>query len=422
MAATASYQNYKRDYYAIERIQADAAGNWKRPLGRTNTDEKYFIGQVDVTGNFKALGMEHMLLTGVDADKYIITNYAYNQPTIYDTVNILDPAKYAPRTDVPAANKIRSVRTGVNRVGAYVQDLVSLSDKIKLLAGVRYSYQKAQSADTLNMLTNTRYYGTTKADAAFSPRIGLVYRPGVTTSVFASYANSFTVNSGTDIHGSALKPSIIDQYELGIKNEILKGVLSANVTVYRIVNHNFAQVAPFTANGAINTNTTIKVLTGETTSDGAEVDITAHPVSGLDVIAGYSYNYMRFTKTGTAKGNYIEGERLVNTPTHTANASIFYTFKTEALKGFKVGTTVFYTGDRLGGYNNTLGQTQQFSRLIPVTGFTTIDISAGYSVKQVTLLAKISNITNALNYNIHDNYSINPIAPRQYGATVAYRF
>ena len=39
-------------------------------------------------------------------------------------------------------------------------------------------------------------------------------------------------------------------------------------------------------------------------------------------------------QTGS-KGSYIEGERLVSNPAHTANATIFYTLKTTALKGLK---------------------------------------------------------------------------------------
>jgi iron complex outermembrane receptor protein len=112
---------------------------------------------------------------------------------------------------------------------------------------------------------------------------------------------------------------------------------------------------------------------------------------------------MRYKKTPESIGSYIEGERLVNTPQHTANGSVFYTFNTLALKGLKVGASIFYTGDRYGGWNKQLVQTQQYSRLIHVDGFTTIDISAGYTIKNVSLLAKVSNITNTFNYYVHEN-------------------
>ncbi|WP_315816684.1 TonB-dependent receptor domain-containing protein [Paraflavitalea speifideaquila] len=128
-------------------------------------------------------------------------------------------------------------------------------------------------------------------------------------------------------------------------------------------------------------------------------------------MAGYSHNYMRYTKTEKKKGNYVEGERLVNSPAHTANASVFYTFGNSPIKGFKVGVTALYIGKRNAGWNNQIEQTQNYSRLIPVDGFTTVDISAGYTWKAISLLAKVSNLGNTYNYYVHENYSVNPIAP-----------
>jgi len=414
-----SYQNYKRDYFSLERIQAAANGDWNRPVGRQNNEENYFIGQIDLVGKFKTGNIEHTLLTGIDADRYLTTAYTYSVTAIYDKINLLDASKFTPRTDMPEAKAIRFTETPVIRTGAYVQDLISLSDKFKFLAGVRWSLQEARKIDTTNLATgNKSTGGVIKTDKAFSPRFGLVYKPTETTSVFVSYANSFVVNSGTDVFGSALKPSIIDQYEAGIKNDLFKGALSVNVTAYRIINHNLAQTAQFAADGVTpNNNTSLKELTGQTTSDGIEIDIVGHPLKGLDVTAGYSYNYMRYTETPDAKGNYVEGERLVNNPAHTANATVFYSGK-----GFKVGATFNYIGERVGGWNNTNGQAQGYDRRIPVDGFSTIDVSAGYTYKKVSLMAKVSNITNAYNYYVHENYSVNPIPPTQFITTLAYKF
>ncbi|HEY0067971.1 MAG TPA: TonB-dependent receptor [Flavisolibacter sp.] len=420
---TGSYQNYSRDYYSTERIQAAADGKWARPLGRTDTREDYYIAQADLKGKFKTGTIGHTLLAGVDADRYFTKAYTFNQLATYDTINILDPSRYTPRTDIPAATRIRMTETPTVRFGAYAQDLVSLGDKFKFLMGLRWSYQEAQPATTTDLVNKTETQGASKIDRAFSPRFGLVYRPVTTTSFFVSYANSFTVNSGTDVLGNALEPSIIDQYEAGVKNEFFGGRLSANLTVYRIVNNNLAQTAQFGPDGVTpNNNTALKELTGQTTSDGVELDLVSHPVEGLDITAGYSYNYMRYTETPDAKGNYVEGERLVNTPAHTANGSVFYTIGRGAVKGLRLGASVFYIGDRWGGWNNTIGQAQNYSRLIAVDGFTTVDLTAGYSFRKISLLAKLSNLTNAFNYYVHENYSINPIAPRQVIATLSYKF
>ncbi len=420
--ASASYNVYNRDYYSTERIQAAANGDWARPLNRIRSEDQYLSGQMNMTGKFKTGILGHTLLGGIDADRDISTNFAFDNPKIYDTINILDHSKFIARTDIPATSKISKTETPVNRAGVYIQDLISISNKIKLLAGVRWSIQKAEAVQTTDLKKDTTVKGDPKIDKAFSPRFGIVYKMFRNTALFGSYSNSFSVNKGTDVFGNALAPSIIDQYELGIKNDFINGQLSVNITTYRIINNNLAQTAPFAADGVTpNNNSSLQELTGQTTSDGIELDISGHPVKALNLIAGYSYNNMRYTKTPDTKGSYVEGERLVGTPAHTANATAFYSFD-QKLKGLKIGASVFYTGDRFAGWNNTKGQLQNYSRLIAVRGFTTIDLSAGYSFKNISLLVKMSNLTNTYNYYVHENYSINPISPRQLVATAQYKF
>ena len=421
--ANTSYQLYSRDYYSTERIQAAANGDWIRPLNKIETQEKYFVGNIDLVGKFKTGAVAHHLLTGIDGDKYFTSTYAFDNPTLYDTVNILDPIKFIARTDIPSASKITRLETPINRLGAYVQDLINISNQLKLLVGIRWSMQKGLSATTTYLLKDSAHMGIATSANAFSPRLGLVYKPLESMSAFASYSNSFSVNSGTDVSGNALSPSLIDQFEFGIKNNFIKDKLSANLTFYKIINNNLAQTAQYTADGVTpNNNIALKELAGQTTSNGIELDISAQLVKSLNILAGYSFNNMRYTKTKEAKGNYIEGEKLINTPTHTANTSALYTFNKGALKGLKLGVAGFYTGDRLGGWNNTQGQTQNYNRLIPVIGFTTFDLSAGYSYKKITLLVKLSNLMNTYNYYVHENYSINPIAPRQIISTLSVKF
>jgi iron complex outermembrane receptor protein len=428
-----SYQYYKRDYYAVERIQADSTGEWTRPLGRILTDEKFYAGQINLIGKFNTAQLEHNLLTGIDADNTVTTNNDYSFPAVsglpagsYDKINILDPGKYVQRTDMPQATAIRERKALVNRFGAYVQDLIKLSPKLNLLAGIRWAYVETRGIDSTNLTNGVKTTGATRYDKAFSPRFGLVYKPFTTTSLFVSYSNSFTTNTGQDLAGKALQPSIIDQYELGVKNQFLNGLLQTNVTLYRIKNNNLAQTAPYLLDGTPNNNTNIKILSGETTSDGVEVDFAATPIEGLNITAGYSYNYMRYTKTDTTVGSFKTGERLVNNPAHTANGSIFYTFGKGRLEGFKIGTTIVYLGNRFAGWNTDVISTNPVTyrdRLISVSGYTTIDVTAGYTFKKrFSLLAKVSNLTNTYNVSVHENYSVNPIPPTQFSATLSYKF
>jgi iron complex outermembrane receptor protein len=269
--------------------------------------------------------------------------------------------------------------------------------------------------------------GEKKLDNAFSPKVGIIYQPSTDVSLFASYSNSFTPNTGTTVDLQPIEPSIIDQYEAGVKTDFLKGVLSTNITVYQITNSNLAQTAEFKADGSPNTDTSIKVLNGETKSKGVEVDVTAKPIDGLSIIAGYSYNDMRYSKTSGLNGSPVEGDRLVGTPANTANLSFFYTLQSGFLKGISVGAIGNYIGERIAGWNNQYNNDTTkypdgiYHREIPLDGYTTIDVSAGYTWNKLSFLCKLSNITNELNYTVHENYSVNPIAPRQVMLSLKYR-
>lgn len=405
-------------------------GDWNRTLARAHSIEKDATAQFNLNGKFNVLGLKNQFLIGTDftriellTDAFKITSNAVTV-SIYDKINLLDPSLYIRRNDIPDATVTTITTAPSNRFGIYTQDLISLTNHFKVLAGIRWSYQETMQTNIYNAQsqTNTNGAAATAFNQAFSPKLAVLYQPTKNTSLFSSYSNSFTINTGTDIYAQLLKPSIIDQYEIGIKNNLLEDRISLNMSVYRIINSNLAQQAEYRADGSINSDATVKELKGQTTSDGLEIDLNGHFENGFYLIAGYGFNYMRFTKTSGAKGSNIEGEQVVINPRHTANFTAFYTIPDSKLKGIKLGIAAFYTGSRFGGYNNTVGQTQLGNRLIPLTGFATIDFSAGYQFKKISLLCKLSNITNTLNYLVHDNYSIAPIAPRQVSATISYKF
>ena len=407
----------------------DSLGNWNRALSRARSKEVNSTLQADLTGKFRTGAISHQVLVGTSyvriktqSDAFRLTSSTGVVGTAYDKINILDMSKYVQRTDVPdALDTGRTVSPNFN-LGYYVQDLISITSKLKVLAGLRWSYLETKAPVTYNYIKNTTTLGANAYNNAFSPKGAIIYEPVQNMSVYVAYANSFTVNTGTDIYNNPLKPSIIDDYEAGWKSIFFQGRIGANLSVYRIRNSNLAQQALTLADGSPNTNTNIKELTGETTSDGFDVDISGTLSSNLYFIAGYAYNNARYTHSPGGKGSVVEGERLNNSPQSTVNTTLFYTFTNTTLKGLKLGVAVFYTGKRFGGNQNTVGQTPAFNRQIALSDFTTVDLSAGYCFRRLSILAKLSNLTNTLNYLVHDRYSINPIAPRSFLATVSYKF
>lgn len=425
-----SFQDYTRTFKGTERIQPAANGDWNRPLGQNRNEEAIASEQLSLQGNFSTGKIKHQLFTGVDYENSFAQAYTYVfNPTTYGSGNIYDFENFNQGTGIPESTNTRIVKTTTNRFGIYAQDLISITEKFKVLAGLRWSWQESQPV-THNLAVNPNVTtdGVKQKDVAFSPKIGLVFQPTKSTSLFASYSDSFTPNTGTTVSGAVLDPSIIAQYEVGVKNDFWKGLLSLNVTLYQITNDNLAQTAEFKADGSTNTDTTVKVLSGETKSKGIEIDITARPIEGLNINAGYSYNDMRYTKTSGTNGSFIVGDRLVRTPANTANLSFFYTLPNGKLKGLSFGAIGNYIGKRVGGWNNqvvvnsTTFATSINDREIPLNDYTTVDFSIGYDWKKFSLLCKLSNITNELNYTVHENYSVNPIAPRQVLTSLRYKF
>ena len=429
-----SFQNYDRESIATERIQPAANGDWNRPYGRNKAVEQIFANQISLQGNFNTGKIKHQLFTGIDTELANTDAYTFKffNPTtgafvsIYDQVNIFDPSSYDQANEAPLlpSRATKIVKTETGRYGIYAQDLISFTDQFKVLAGIRYSYQEAKPV-TYDLEANTVKEEAIRNDRAFSPKVGLIYQPLKTLTLFSSYSNSFTPNTGVTIDNEAIKPSIIDQFEAGIKNEFLNGALTTNLTFYQIVNSNLAQMAEFDANGNINTNNQVKSLSGETTSKGFEIDITYKPLVDFNINAGYSYNDMRYTKTSGLTGSFIEGDRLTRTPQHTANLSFFYKLPSGMFKNLSFGAIGNYTGNRVAGWNNQINPTYPngiYDREIPLNGYTSIDASVGYDWKNISILCKLSNITNELNYTVHENYSVNPIAPRQVMTSIRYKF
>ncbi|HEY0898216.1 MAG TPA: TonB-dependent receptor, partial [Sphingobacteriaceae bacterium] len=385
----------------------------------------YYLGQLDLTGKFNTGSIQHTVLAGADLDQYKTRTPAFKiiydpqnpQVNTYDVINIYDLSAFPQRSDIPEAQKVSLANNRVSRAGIYVQDLVALTSKIKLLAGLRYTYSETNSA-TYTYSTNLSKTAAPRSDDAFTPRLGLVLQPTAQMSLFASYANSFNLNKGIDASGSPLAPSFIDQYELGIKNELFNGALSANVTAYKIVNSNLAQTILQTDPLFNPQYPTAQQLSGEVTSKGVELDVMSRTFHGISVIAGYSFNDTRYTRSQI----YQVGSSLRYNPKHTANASINYAFTDNQFKGLNLGITAQYFGDRYAGRSTRLTvQNDQF-RLMPLEAFTQLDATAGYSKENISLRFKISNLLNAMNYFAHDDNSLNPIAPRQFATTLAYKF
>ncbi|MDQ0592850.1 iron complex outermembrane receptor protein [Chryseobacterium ginsenosidimutans] len=451
--ATASYQNYTKDYFSSERVQWGYSGptatrlSWIRPFGKTYNEQNYTSAQVNINGEFNTGKINHKVLIGSDADYSKADAYTYNLSATSNTLYLDDPSTWG-SIDMPNSTNNTKNRINTRRIGLYAQDFISLTKQLKVIAGLRWSYVENMPTLTTRFTSNEKFEVANSAtsDNAFSPKVGLVYAPNENLSVFATYTNSFVSNAGytSDQFGTvntnqsvtqvqnqlntlsrqSIKPTTVDQYEVGIKKNFWNNALAVNVTAYQIMYNNYYQTYWFTSSNGqpVNsTDTNLKEFAGSMRSRGAELDITGNPTENLSIIGGFSYNNSVYIDT-PEKG-YVENQRLVRTPATTANASIFYKF-TNYVKGLKVGAGIYYIGDRIAGWNDTKSTNvsrSNVTRMFDLKDYTTVSLSVGYEWNKFSLQGKVGNLFDVINYNVHENYSVNPITPRNYYFTLTYK-
>lgn len=439
--AIGSYQNFTKDYFSTERTSwayvAKVDPNrlsWTAPLNKTYNEQNYGSAQVNINGEFNTGTINHKVLVGADADYSQSDAYAYNLINAPQNILFLDdPSTWDNGSlAMPDSTLNTNTRTTTRRVGAYAQDLVSLTKEFKVLAGIRWSYIEnmpslkttfptAKDAQSKSVVPNSE-----TSDMAVSPKLGLIYVPNDNLSVFATYTNSFAANAGVDAFTfESLRPSLVDQFEVGAKKNLWGNAVAVNLSVYQILYRDYYQTF-VEANGLTSIDPrNLREFVGKMRSRGVELDITGNPMPNLSIIAGVSYNNAVYLDTPDKVG-YVENQRLVRTPATTANASVFYTF-TQGVKGLKIGASAYYIGDRLAGWNdtktgaNSLAARNGVSRGFEIKDYTTVSLSVGYDWKKFSLQGKVGNLFDVDNYNVHENYSVNPITPRNYYFTLTYR-
>ena len=451
--AVASYQNYTKDYFSSERVQwgyANAAAtrlSWSRPFNKTYNEQNYGSGQVNINGEFNTGKISHKVLFGADADYSQSDSYAY---TLSATTNILyldDPSTWG-NIAMPTSKDNNKNRINTRRVGAYVQDFISLSKQFKVIAGLRWSYIENMATINTNFVTGAKKLtdNTASSDQALSPKVGVVYMPNDQLSVFATYTNSFASNAGetsselesintaataaqvlAQVQGlsrQGIKPTSIDQYEIGAKKSLWKNALAVNLTVYQIDYNNYYQSYWYqnAAGAVITPDANLKEFAGKMRSRGVELDITGNPTKNISIIGGVSYNNSVYLDT-PEKG-FVEKQRLVRTPATTANASVFYKFTEGGMKGLKVGAGAYYIGDRLAGWNDSKSTDltrNGVSRTFELKDYVTVNATIGYDWNKFSIQGKVGNLFDTENFNVHENYSVNPITPRNYYFTLTYK-
>lgn len=298
--------------------------------------------QTSLEGNFTTGSIDHTLLLGVDL---LRTNQDFDNRFDFTSAppqDIFNPQYGAIRPRRDEMPDFAKFGTTTDSVGLYLQDQIALSDNLILLVGGRLDVVDERSTNDQDFAGTVSQSADQQQTEAFSPRIGLLYRPISPLALYASYSQSFTPNGATDINGNLLEPERGTQYEVGLRGELFEGRLLANLAAYSLTKRNIAVADP-------NLEGASRPI-GEQRSRGIELDLVGQLTPGWNLIASYAYTDAEFTADG---GSPLEGNRPYGVPDHAASLWTTYEIQTGGLQGLGAGLGLFFVGERQGDNRNS---------------------------------------------------------------------
>lgn len=332
--------------------------------GRGNQFFETFAIQNDLIGKFNTGSVEHTVLFGLE---YAI-GFSNFRAEVRDSglFDIFNPSAFVRPTNEPF--ELRGLgESQTDSFGIYLQDQIAILDNLQLVIGGRFDIFNSETENLLDGETSE-----TNADA-FSPRVGIVYRPIDPVSLYGSYTRSFTPVGGTDFDGDPFDPERGTSFEIGVKTDIIKDRLFSTLAFYDTTLTNVTTADP--------DNLGFSIQTGKQRSRGVELDVQGEILPGWNVFAGYAY-----TDAEVIEDNEIPvGNRLRNVPEHNFNLWTTYTLQRGSLAGLGFGAGVFFIGERAGDLDNSFF----------VDGYTRVDAAIYYKRENYRFALNFKNLFDA---------------------------
>jgi iron complex outermembrane receptor protein len=309
-----------------------------------NWDQSY---QAEIVGRTENGPLKHRLLAGFQYfDREFLRRQRNPLPQFNRTFTLFDVPP-VPSTDFFNSSVWTPISytgsSGAELPGYYLVDTVSLLDeRLYVLGGLRYTEitQTDPRARTVQ-LTQKR----------LSPQLGASFRLLPNLSVYALFSESLQPNgSNTNPPGwgpqGAFDPQLGQGYDVGFKFAFLDEKISGSVAYFDVARSNVPQTDNALTNAfraATAQNGTVRILSGEETTRGFEVELVVAPAPGWQVVTGYQR--VDFGEI-TADANPARlGLRLGGIAKDQLNVMTRYEFQGGDLKGLSLGGGFTYVSD-----------------------------------------------------------------------------
>ena len=306
------------------------------------------------------------------------------------------------------------------------QATYTVGERLDLTAGLRltYDYRNMRRTDYYPPSLGGYAFGANLSDefTAAQPKFAVAWHFTPALETYASATEGYQsggFNPNVDTPSLSKFSAQRDwQFELGAKSSWLHNKLSANAALFYTIADDYQtyRLNPADPLEAYMLNADRADLYG------AELELTAKPITGLDLSAGAGYTdarYSRFTEPAAAGGLELDGKPISFVPEFTVNASARYRLPWWHLyiHGEVIGVGRYHLDD---SYNVPSG---------PVTqdAYCLINGQIGYEGKHFELYLFARNIfdthyyNNALNLG-YPTLVLQPGDPGTYGVAATARF
>ncbi|MDO7538969.1 TonB-dependent receptor [Acinetobacter nosocomialis] len=293
-----SHQDSKKNKLPADQIQLSQSK-------RIRNEDGVYIQQ-ELSTLFNTGFLKHNTLIGAEYSKQHKDELVWSKAR--QITNIFNPEleNWAP-LDTSIAAETNNSNT-FETYGIYLQDLMTVTDQLKVLVGLRY--------DNLSQDRNNKVKSQilNRTDNTYSPRIGLVYQPLSNLSLYTSYNRSFQPLADSFVlytNSADLSPTKTENVEVGAKWDV-NDQLNVTLALFEMSQTNIQNQDPANPNQAL--------LAGEQKTKGVELSLTGQLTDQLSVLAGYSYMDGKIEKSTVG----FTGNHSALTPNNTANLWLKY--------------------------------------------------------------------------------------------------
>ena len=216
-------------------------------------------------------------------------------------------------------------------LAAFGEVSYAFAERFELTLGLRYDWERvkfdySQEPEGVGMIamgfsqeagSESAYFG------AWLPKAVLRYRLAENVMPYVSVARGYRsggFNANQNI-GSVYDPEFTWNYELGAKTSWMENRLQVNAALFYIDWSDMQVEVPVAGGTSVYLDNA-----GKASSTGVEVELTARPLAGLEVIAGAGYTRAVYDEYRKGAAVY-DGNRVINSPEYTVNLGATYRFE-----------------------------------------------------------------------------------------------